>query len=167
MATDTPKPMSPTAAVARHLEWLEVALAAARDEEVRRQGRLDRATDKNRDKRSVRLAEVTAEVGELAALVKGLKDLQGKNPASARKGRATTRTSAGPIRRQTPASAAPGAAASTSASKAASPASTKPAAKGGARRSKPASTRTAKTGGETAASPAARSAATAPTGPTV
>lgn len=98
MATDNPKPMTPTAAVARHLEWLEFALAAARDEEVRRQGRVERATDKNRQKRTVRLAEVTAEVRELAALVTGLKDLQSKatrtatRSASAAAGR--TRSSA-------------------------------------------------------------------------
>jgi hypothetical protein len=87
MATDNPKPMTPTAAVARHLEWLEFALAAARDEEVRRQGRVERATDKNREKRSVRLAEVTAEVRELAALVTGLKDLESKATGPAKRSR--------------------------------------------------------------------------------
>jgi hypothetical protein len=87
MATDNPKAMTPTAAVARHLEWLEFALAAARDEEVRRQGRVERATDKNRQKRSVRLAEVTAEVRELAALVTGLKDIQAKATGPAKRSR--------------------------------------------------------------------------------
>jgi hypothetical protein len=80
MAADNPKPMTPPAAVARHLEWLEFALAAARDEEARRQGRLERATNKNREKRTIRLAEVSAEVRELAALVTGLKGLQAKSP---------------------------------------------------------------------------------------
>lgn len=74
--------MTPAAAVARHIEWLEFALAAARDEETRRRGRLEQATDKNRQKRSDRLAEVTAEVRELAALVTGLKELQGRNSRS-------------------------------------------------------------------------------------
>ncbi len=37
----------------RHIEWLEFALAAARDEEARRRERLSHATDKNREKRTV------------------------------------------------------------------------------------------------------------------
>lgn len=73
-----PVSITPTAALARHLEWLEFALAAARDEESRRQGRLGRATDKNRDKRAVKLAEVSAEVRELAALVQGIRELQAR-----------------------------------------------------------------------------------------
>src|SRR5436309_534461 len=93
MPPDSPKPMSPTAAVARHVEWLEFALAAARDEEVRRQGRLDRATSKNREKRTVRLAEVSAEVVELAALVTGLKNLRGQGAAPATKRRTAARSS--------------------------------------------------------------------------
>jgi hypothetical protein len=70
--------MSPASAVGRHLEWLEHALAVAREEETRRQGRLDRAKDKNRDKRTARLAEVADEVAELEALVAGIKDLQAR-----------------------------------------------------------------------------------------
>jgi hypothetical protein len=85
MANADPKPTAPAAAVARHLEWLEFALNAARDEETRRKGRLERATDKNRDKRSVRLAEVRAEVRELDALVKGIKELNARPAASTRK----------------------------------------------------------------------------------
>jgi hypothetical protein len=177
MATDSPKPMSPTAAVLRHLEWLEFALVAARDEELRRQGRLDRATDKNRDKRTVRLAEVTAEVLELAALVKGIKDLQTGAAAPARKPRATKRAS-GTIRR------AGVAAASTAAPKAGPVAKTRPAAKAhpasktpkspapkkrAASGSKPASTRARRP--RAAAKPSAAGASatetTAPTGPTV
>ena len=42
MAKDDPAAMTPVAAVARHLEWLEFALAAARDEETRRRERLGR-----------------------------------------------------------------------------------------------------------------------------
>ena len=98
-ATPVPEP-TPEAALARHLEWLEYALAAARDEEARRTGRLERATPKNREKRTIRLAEVSAEVGELDALVRGIKALQakaaagaGKKPATANKTR--SKTSAG------------------------------------------------------------------------
>ena len=177
MATDSPKPMSPTAAVLRHLEWLEFALVAARDEELRRQGRLDRATDKNRDKRTVRLAEVTAEVLELSALVKGIKDLQAGAAGPARKPRATKRPS-GTIRR------AGVAAASTAAPKAGPVAKTRPAAKPRpasktpkpsaskkrpASGSKPASTRARRPRAAAKPSAAAPSAAetTAPTGPTV
>jgi len=177
MATDSPKPMSPTAAVLRHLEWLEFALVAARDEELRRQGRLDRAADKNRDKRTVRLAEVTAEVLELAALVKGIKDLQAGTAGPARKPRATKRPS-GTIRR------AGVAAASTAAPKAGPVAKTRPAAKPRpasktpkpsaskkrpASGSKPASTRARRPRAAAKPSAAAPSAAetTAPTGPTV
>lgn len=97
MTTETTQPaetssrdMSPAAAVARHLAWLEDALIVAREEETRRRGRLERATDRNRDKRTVRLAEVTDEVAELEALVAGIKALQ------ARPARAGTRTPAAP-----------------------------------------------------------------------
>jgi len=76
MATSEPVSMTPAAALARHLEWLEYALTAAREEQDRRRGRLDKATSKNRERRTVRLAEVTAEVDELAALVQGIKDIQ-------------------------------------------------------------------------------------------
>jgi len=68
MATRESTSMTPAAALARHLEWLEYALTAAREEEDRRRGRLDKATPKYRDKRAVRLAEVRAEVDELSAL---------------------------------------------------------------------------------------------------
>lgn len=109
MAKDTPAAMTPVAAVARHLEWLEFALAAARDEETRRRERLGKATGKNREKRTVRLAEVTAEVRELAALVKGLKDLQ-VPPAASRLG---VRRGAGPAKRTTRATRAKSTAATT------------------------------------------------------
>jgi hypothetical protein len=194
MATDSPKPMSPTTAVVRHLEWLEFALVAARDEELRRRGRLDRATDKNREKRIVRLAEVTAEVLELAALVKGIKDLQAGTAGPARKPRATKRPS-GTIRRNPGATtrgtagAAVAPAALTAAPKArpaakarptpitrpaakARPASKTPKAPAPKKRpasgSKPAGTRARRS--PAAAKPSAASApaasATAPTGPT-
>jgi hypothetical protein len=91
--------MTPAVAVTRHLEWLDYALAAARAEESWRRGRLDKATKKNRTKRESRLAEVVAEITELAALLVGLRALQkpaaaGKparrRTASARKSRAGT-----------------------------------------------------------------------------
>ena len=195
MATDSPKPMSPTAAVARHLEWLEFALAAARDEEGRRKGRLDKATSKNRDKRTVRLAEVSAEVVELAALVTGLKNLRGPGAAPATKRRATTRPSTGSGRtagrgRGTASSvaAASGAAAPSAAAPAtAKKATTKPRASAASKprvsaaskprattarkstraASKPSPTRTRKPRPSAGTAPASAAPATAPTGPTV
>ena len=197
MATDSPKPMTPTAAVARHLEWLEYALAAARDEQVRRQGRLDKATPKNRDKRGIRLAEVTAEVVELSALVTGLKGLQGKSAAPTRKPRATSgarrKTAAGKApaastvaaiakpRTTTTAKARAAAAAkprTTAASNAGTSAASKPRASAASKprtttrkttraRAKSSTTRTRKPRATTATSPAAAPGATAPTGPTV
>jgi septal ring factor EnvC (AmiA/AmiB activator) len=110
MAKDDPGAVTPAAAVARHLEWLEFALEAARDEEIRRRGRLDKASDKNRSKRTVRLGEVSAEIRELAALVAGLRDLQARAEAAAkstvpaasaapRRGRRSTTTKPAPARR--------------------------------------------------------------------
>jgi hypothetical protein len=190
MATDSPKPMTPTAAVARHLEWLEYALAAARDEQVRRQGRLDKSTAKNRDKRGIRLAEVTAEVVELSALVTGLKGLQGKSAAPARKPRATSAarrknaaakapaasTAAAVAKPRTTTAAKPRAASApkprtTAASNAGTPAASKPrtttARKTTRTRAKPSTTRTRKPRAATATPPASAPGATAPTGPTV
>jgi hypothetical protein len=121
MASESPKPTTPAAAVARHVEWLEYALAAARDEELRRRGRLDRATDKNRDKRVIRLAEVSAEIVELAALVRGIKDLQTAGAAPVQKPRAAARPAGrrAPARRAAASTAAtPNAAATTAAPKA-------------------------------------------------
>jgi DNA-binding protein HU-beta len=156
MATDTPKPMTPTAAVARHIEWLEYALAAARDEEVRRQGRLDKASTKNREKRVVRLAEVKAEVVELAALVTGLKGIQAKTAAPARKP-ATT-----PAKRKTAAAAAKTTA--TAAKPRTTTARKTTARKTTRAASKPSATRRPRR--TTAAAPAT-AAITAPAGPTV
>src|SRR5436309_11642170 len=68
--------MTPAAALARHLEWLEFALAAARSEEAWRTGRLEKATKKSRDKRTARLADVRDEIAELAALIAGIRGLQ-------------------------------------------------------------------------------------------
>lgn len=99
--------VTPEAAVARHVEWLEHALAAARDEEVRRKGRLDRATDKNRERRAARLAEVTAEVRELSALVVGLKRLTGLATGSTRASTATSAPTKAAPTKAAPTRAAP------------------------------------------------------------
>jgi hypothetical protein len=81
--------LTPAAALARHVEWLEYALGAARAEEAARAGRLETATKKNREKRTARLADVRDEVSELTALLQGIHDLQA---------RARTRTAAAPKR---------------------------------------------------------------------
>lgn len=101
MANAEPKPTAPAAAVARHLEWLEYALKAAREEETRRKGRLDRATDKNRDKRTVRLAEVRAEVRELDALVVGIRALSARPVAATRRASSRATTAKAPTKRLT------------------------------------------------------------------
>ena len=75
--------MTPTAALKRHLEWLEYALGAASAEESYRAGRLEKATKANRDKRAARLGEVREEVEELTALLQGLRDLQARSKSSA------------------------------------------------------------------------------------
>ena len=75
-ATATAVAITPAAALARHVEWLEFALAAARSEEAWRTGRLDKATKKSRDKRTARLADVRDEIAELAALIAGIRGLQ-------------------------------------------------------------------------------------------
>jgi hypothetical protein len=164
MAKDVPAAMTPVAAVARHVEWLEFALAAARDEETRRRERLGRATDKNREKRTVRLAEVTAEVRELAALVQGLKGLQAR-PTTASRPAATRRRKAASAAKRTSASkpsatsAQPAAAAAatpkaTSAAKPKTTRTTKPKASS----AKPASTRAVKPAATRAAKPTTRAA---------
>jgi hypothetical protein len=53
----------------------------AREEEGLRRARLDKAKDKNRDKRTARLEEVVAEIEELDALVTGIKRLQARGTA--------------------------------------------------------------------------------------
>jgi len=63
--------MTPAAALARHVEWLDFALGAATAEERWRRERLTKATKGNRAKRTDRLAEVVAEIEELTALVTG------------------------------------------------------------------------------------------------
>jgi hypothetical protein len=84
--------MTPAAALERHIEWLEYALGAARSEETARARRLERASKKNREKRTARLAEVRDEVAELSALLDGIRDLQaraqdgGADPAAEAKG---------------------------------------------------------------------------------
>jgi hypothetical protein len=99
-ASDAPK-MTPAAAVARHIEWLEYALGAARAEEGVRAERLEKATKKNRSRRTDRLAEVRDEIAELTVLLAGIRDLEAKargtrarKPAAPRtRGTAASRTS--------------------------------------------------------------------------
>jgi hypothetical protein len=76
--------MTPAAAVARHVEWLEFALEAATTEERWRRERLAKADKGNRAKRVGRLAEAVAEIDELTALLAGIRELQGGTaPAAA------------------------------------------------------------------------------------
>ena len=103
-AADAPK-MTPAAAVARHVEWLEYALGAARAEETVRAERVEKATKKNREKRTSRLAEVRDEVDELSALLVGIRDLQAKargprpgKPSTPRTRVASSRASTAPRR---------------------------------------------------------------------
>jgi hypothetical protein len=157
MAKDDPAAMTPVAAVVRHVEWLEFALAAARDEEARRRERLGRANDKNREKRTIRLAEVTAEVRELGALVQGLKNLQA-GPAAASRSTGTRRRSKAPARKSTTRSKA-AASARPAAAAAAAPmatASAKPRAKAAP---KPKATASATPRAKAASSPRAATAA--------
>ncbi|HET9613624.1 MAG TPA: hypothetical protein VFP22_02330 [Candidatus Limnocylindrales bacterium] len=84
--------LTPAAALARHIEWLEYALGAATAEETARAGRVETATRKNRAKRTARLAEVRDEVEELTALLAGIRDLQAKSEARRAPRPAATRT---------------------------------------------------------------------------
>ena len=68
--------ITPALALARHVEWLDFALAAARSEETWRAARLKKATKKTLDKRTSRLAEVRDEIAELAALIQAIRGLK-------------------------------------------------------------------------------------------
>jgi len=57
--------ITPALALARHVEWLDFALAAARSEETWRAARLKKATKKTLDKRTSRLAEVRDEIASI------------------------------------------------------------------------------------------------------
>jgi hypothetical protein len=137
--------MTPEAALARHVEWLEFALAAARSEETWRAGRLQKATKRNRDRRATRLVEVRDEIEELSALLAAIRDLQQR----ARKAAAAR-----------PAAAKPAAAKVAAAKPTRKPATRKPASRKPATR-KPATrkpaTRTASSG--TSAPPATAASA--------
>jgi hypothetical protein len=104
-----PAAIEPAAAVARHLEWLEFALAAARSEVSWRQDRLAKSTKKNRIKRTDRLADVDDEVAELTALLAGLRALLARPERAPRPRRTAGPTStrkrrtAAPRRRPAPA----------------------------------------------------------------
>jgi len=163
MANPDARPMTPAAALARHLEWLEYALTAAREEEDRRRGRLDKATPKNRDKRAVRLAEVRAEVDELSALVQGIKDLQTATTPATKVGakRGPKPGSKAPARRRASSSAAANAGTTTRRSSTGST-STRRRAAGAAGT---AGTKPTATAGTKAAAAAETTAATNGTGP--
>jgi hypothetical protein len=114
--------ITPAAALARHIEWLEFALAAATSEESWRVARLEKATKKSRDKRTSRLAEVREEIAELTALIAAIHRLQAAKAATTRRSTTTRRrttTAAGaaakpkvasgtPRRRRAPGSATEG-----------------------------------------------------------
>jgi hypothetical protein len=68
--------MTPEAALARHIEWLEFALAAASSEETWRASRLEKATKKNLGKRTARLTDVRDEIAELSALLEAIHGLR-------------------------------------------------------------------------------------------
>ena len=68
--------ITPALALARHVEWLDFALAAARSEETWRAARLKKATKKTLDKRTSRLAEVRDEIAELAALIQAIRGIK-------------------------------------------------------------------------------------------
>jgi len=99
-------PITPAGALARHVEWLEFALATARSEELWRAGRLDKAPKKSRDKRALRLAEVRDEIAELAALVEAIHQVQAGRARTTVRSRSTTRRKPATKRRTTAASAA-------------------------------------------------------------
>jgi hypothetical protein len=81
--------ITPAVALARHVEWLDFALAAARSEETWRAARLKKATKKTLDKRTSRLAEVRDEIAELAALILAIRGL--KTGAAARSASGATK----------------------------------------------------------------------------
>lgn len=95
-------PMTPAAALARHVEWLDFALGAATAEEAWRRDRLAKATKRNRAKREERLAEVVGEVKELTALIAGIRNLEQRaaRPTRARAGAPATSTADGAPRRR-------------------------------------------------------------------
>lgn len=145
--------MTPAAALARHVEWLEFALGAASAEERWRRERLAKATKGNRPKRTDRLAEVAAEIEELTALLTGIRDLERRatlaptpTPTPRRRGRPPGSKNGTGKPRSTAASAATKA-----------PAAKTPTAKGGATKA-PATGRRRATAAR-ASSPASASAA--------
>ena len=106
----TGRAMTPAAALSRHVDWLEFALAAARSEETWRAARLDKATKKNREKRMARIAEVREEIEELAALLEAIRGLRTRGPrrttATTTRKRATGATTT-TRRRRAPAATGP------------------------------------------------------------
>jgi hypothetical protein len=113
--------ITPAVALARHVEWLDFALAAARSEETWRAARLKKATKKTLDKRTSRLAEVRDEIAELAALIQAIRGLKPSAASRSTPGAAKPRAAgaakqrATGARKRTAAAPKPGASASTSA----------------------------------------------------
>jgi hypothetical protein len=120
--------ITPALALARHVEWLDFALAAARSEETWRAARLKKATKKTLDKRTSRLAEVRDEIAELAALIQAIRGLKpsaaSRSSAGAAKPRAAgaAKPRATGSRKATAAAAKPRVSASTAAASTATPA---------------------------------------------
>jgi hypothetical protein len=120
--------ITPALALARHVEWLDFALAAARSEETWRAARLKKATKKTLDKRTLRLAEVRDEIAELAALIQAIRGLKpsaaSRSSAGAAKPRAAgaAKPRATGSRKATAAAAKPRVSASTAAASTATPA---------------------------------------------
>ena len=153
--------MTPAAALARHVEWLDFALEAATAEERWRRERLAKATKGNREKRTDRLAEVVAEIEELSALLSGIRDLERRAataPTPRRRGRPPGSKN-GTGKRSASAASAAAKAPAAKAPAAKAPAAKAPAAKAPAAKA-PA---TGRRRGTAAKAPATRSAA-APAG---
>ena len=150
--------VTPAAALGRHVEWLEFALAAARSEESWRVARLEKATKKSRDKRTSRLAEVREEIAELTALVAAIRGLQagtGSRSSAAARPRAT-----GPRKRSTTGAAKPRASSAPAVAAAASTAA--PSTASTAKKPAPTRKRSTKAKPVTAATPRRRRASGPP-----
>jgi hypothetical protein len=141
--------ITPALALARHVEWLDFALAAARSEETWRAARLKKATKKTLDKRTTRLAEVRDEIAELAALIQAIRGLKPSAASRSTVGAAKPRAAGAAKPRATGArkrtAAAPKRSASASAATASTTATRAPTARKRSTTAKPAATKPAAT----------------------
>jgi len=149
MTEPTTAVITPAAALARHIEWLEFALAAARSEETWRAGRLEKATKKSRDKRALRLAEVRDEIAELTALIDGIRGLRAgatsRSTSTSTRRRAAARPAAGARKRPSSASKPRSSATTPAAAATSAPTATAtPAATAGSGKVAPVASATAK-----------------------